>query len=625
MLDLAQLLRIPHVDSGLNFDISPDGQRLVFSWNKTGRWELWQMSLRGGSSSRRSNPQQDEEIANRTGAAQVSSQPTLLAMTSNLEGGKFSPLHSPDGTMLAYALDLDGSESYHVVVHDLQTHICTDLTPQIAYAHQPNLSWSPDGKMLAVLSDKHGQFALHLLPVDGSPGRLLKNVFHPCWDAKWSPDGQWIAIEAESIASDRSIYVMPINRSRKGVRVNTTQLKINGQLLNAQNPTWSPNSKFLAFSGENGEWHDIGLFNVETQEITWGNESVGDDTQPAWSRSGESIGWVHSEGARTSFQFKDGSGVINEKKVGDGVHYFPHFIDGSVVILYEDPQHPCDLWQINLKDDSMQQLTNSLPVELMNAEFIQPEEVFYAGKDGTQVPALLYRPKNVSKDSPAVINIHGGPNWLYQFLWQPMMSHFASRGWTVLAPNYRGSTGYGKKWQNASRYDMGGVDTDDCAAGVNYLIENELADKNKIAVTGRSHGGYLTMTCMTMYPELWAVGSAGVPFLNWIKSHYDSREDLQHWNIENMGDPEENRELWIARSPYFFLDKVNAPVQMICGGNDPRCPASDSIDARDKLIELGKEVELLIYQDEGHSFLNIENVIDADEKCVEFLAKVLEK
>ena len=156
-------------------------------------------------------------------------------------------------------------------------------------------------------------------------------------------------------------------------------------------------------------------------------------------------------------------------------------------------------------------------------------------------------------------------------------------------------------------------------------ILKDLAKKEKIAVTGRSHGGYLTMTCMTMYPELWAAGSAVVPFLNWIKSHKNSREDLQHWNIENMGDPEDNHELWIARSPYFFLDKVSAPVQLICGGNDPRCPASDSIDARDKLVELGREVEFLLYKDEGHSFLDIENVIDAEEKCVEFLAKALER
>ena len=599
MLDLSQLLRVPHVDSGLKFDISPDGQRLVFAWNKTGRWEL-------------------HEIDN-SGVRQLAVGEGANSLTP--EGTKFAPKFSPDGTMLAYALDIDGSESYHIVFHDLSTNISTDLTPRIAYAHQPNFSWSPDGKILAVLSDKHGQFALHLIHLDGTPGRMIKNVFRPCWDVTWSPDGQWIALEAESTASNRSIYVMPINRPRKTGKGKATKVATTKIDLNAQHPAWSPDSKFLAFSGENGEWHDIGLFNVETQEITWVNESTGDDTQPAWSRSGETIGWVHSEGASTSFQFKKGSDVVKQKKVGDGVHYLPKFTDEGVVILYEDPRHPCDLWEIDLEDDSIQQLTNSLPDELRNAEFIQPEEVSYPGKDGTQIPALLYRAKDSQR---AVINIHGGPNWLFQFLWNPIMSYMASRGWTVLAPNYRGSTGYGKKWQNASRYDMGGVDTDDCAAGVNYLIENKLADKDKIGVTGRSHGGYLTMTCMTMYPELFAVGSAVVPFLNWLKSHKNSREDLQHWNIENMGDPEDNKELWIARSPYFFLDKVNAPVQMICGANDPRCPASESIDARDKLVELGKEVELLMYMDEGHSFLDTENIIDSEVKRVEFLAKVLE-
>jgi len=621
MLNLSQLLRVPHVDSGLKFDISPDGQRLVFSWNKSGRWELYEMSLRGCTS--------PEAISDSVGDCFVG-ESTLLATT--LQGAKFAPVFSPDGKYLAFALDVDGSESYQIVVHDFESGTSNNLTPRIAYAHQPNITWSADGKILAVLSDKHGQFALHLLPVDidANPGRMIKNVFHPCWDAKWSPDGQWIAFEAESTASDRSIYVMPVNRPRKTgkgkpTKIPTTQLKINGQVLNAEHPAWSPDSKFLAFSGDaqRGEWHDIGLFNIETQEITWVNESAGDDTQPAWSRSGDAqrIGWVHAEGARTSFQFRDGSGVLHQKKNGDGVHYHPQFTDDGVVILYEDTSHPCDLWKINLEDDSIQQLTNSLPDELLDAEFVQPEEVWYAGKDGVQVPALLYR----GKGKTAVIDIHGGPNWHVQFLWQPMISHMVSRGWTVLVPNYRGSTGYGKKWQNASRYNMGGVDTDDCAAGVKYLIENNLADENKIAVTGRSHGGYLTMTCMTMYPELWVAGSAVVPFLNWIKSHKNSREDLQHWNIENMGYPEDNHELWVARSPYFFLDKVNAPVQMICGGNDPRCPASESMDARDKLVELGKEVELLLYKDEGHSFLDIENVIDAEEKCVAFLAQALEK
>jgi dipeptidyl aminopeptidase/acylaminoacyl peptidase len=595
MLNLEQLLRVPNVDNGLHFDISPDEKKIVYSWNKTGTWELYEQTLSASDSPR---------------------------LVSDIQGAKSSPKHSPDGSMLAFALDVDGSESYHIVIHDLKTNITRDLTPFAAYAHQPNMSWSPDGTMLAVLSDSKGQFALYLLPVNGDPAMLLRNIFHPCWDAAWSPDGQWIAVESESTASDRSIHVVPVGRTRKGPKVTTIQLRVKGTALNAQQPAWSPDSKFLAFSAELDEWHDIGLFNVNTKEISWANQSVGDDTQPAWSRDGSRIGWIHSEGAVTSFQFKEGSADIQQIQIGQGVHSFPQFTSNGVVILYEDTKRPSDLWKINLEDHSCQQLTNSIPDELRDANFIQPQEIWYEGKDGTQIPALLYRAEGSSR---AVVNIHGGPNWHYQFLWEPMMSHMASRGWTVLAPNYRGSTGYGKKWQNASRYDMGGVDNDDCAAGVKYLIENNLTDQDKIGVTGRSHGGYLTMTCMTTYPELWAVGSAVVPFLNWIKSHHDSREDLQHWNIENMGDPDDNKELWMARSPYFFLDKLTAPVQMICGGNDPRCPASESKDAEKKMIELGKEVELLLYPDEGHAFLNIENLIDAEVKRVEFIAKALEK
>jgi dipeptidyl aminopeptidase/acylaminoacyl peptidase len=205
------------------------------------------------------------------------------------------------------------------------------------------------------------------------------------------------------------------------------------------------------------------------------------------------------------------------------------------------------------------------------------------------------------------------------------MAHCASRGWAVLAPNYRGSTGYGRDWQNASRFDYGGVDTDDCAAGAMYLVRQGLADPARIAVSGRSHGGYLTMTCLTRFPELWAAGAAVVPFLNWAASHERSRPDLQHWDIENMGDPQEHHSRWREASPFFFLDRVRAPVQLICGANDPRCPAEDSLAARDRLQELGKPVELLLYADEGHVFLKQENLLDAEGRRVAFLAQALEE
>jgi dipeptidyl aminopeptidase/acylaminoacyl peptidase len=593
MLTLSQLLRIPYVDTGLRFSISPDEKEVVFSWNKSVKWELYAISLRATAKQSLSN----DKVA--------SSDERLLSTT--LDGTKFSPKHSPDGKQLAYVVDYDGSESYHIYLHNLHNDSIINLTPNSGYAHQPNFDFSPDRKKLAILSNESGSFALYLLDIETLEKKLLLDIHRPIWDVTWSADGKFIAIAAESKASEYSIYVVELASKKWKV------LSQDDEALNAQHPVWSSDSKHLLFSCENSEWHNIGLYDAESEKITWVTDSVGDDTQPASSRSGEFIGWIHSEGAKTNFQFKKRGGEVRQVKVGNGVHSFPQIINNEVILIYEDANHPPDLWKINLENGEATQLTKSLDVDL---NLTPPEEIFY-----DDVPALLYR----GKSNCAVIDIHGGPNWHVQNMWNPFVSEMLVRGWSVLQPNYRGSTGYGKKWQNASRYDMGGVDTNDCVAGVKFLIENNLAPtgKNKIAVTGRSHGGFLTMCCLTFYPDLFAGGSAVVPFLNWIKSHYESREDLQHWNIENMGDPEENKERWIQLSPYYSLDKVQAPVQLICGGNDPRCPASDSIDARDKLIEFGKEVELLLYEDEGHSFLKMENIIDSETKRIEFLERVL--
>lgn len=590
MLDLAQLLRIPRVDAG--FDISPDGTRVAFVWNRTGEWQVYEGRL----------------------DASFDPQPVTV-----MQGGKLNPRYSPDGTHLAFALDVDGSESYHIVLHNLQTDSYIDLTSYSAYAQQPNFDFSPDGQRVAFLSDEPGQFSLYLLTIETGERKLLLDIQRPIWDVKWSPNGKWIAIEAEMEASDRGVFIVEVESGewrQIGISPSPSALSHGERGLNAEQPAWSLDSKFVAFCAESGEWFDIGLYDVETGRIEWLTQSSGDDMSPCWSVDGKGISWVHAEGAANSLMVWERGVPTKRYPVSAGIHSNPRFSPkGEILLLFESPSQPPDLWKLNL-DGTFEQLTNSMPGEYRAAKFVSPEEILY-DNDGVSVPALLYR----GRSDAAVVDIHGGPNWHAQCLWDPFAAHLASRGWTVLLPNYRGSTGYGRAWQTASRYNMGGVDTRDVAAGVSFLKNRGLA--KRFAVTGRSHGGYLTMTCLTQFPELWCGGSAVVPFMNWFKSHEESREDLQHWNIENMGDPKENYERWYNASPYFFLDRVNAPVQLICGGNDPRCPASDSIDARDKLVELGKEVELLLYEEEGHSFLKMENVIDSEVRRVEFLARVL--
>lgn len=636
MLDLAQLLRVPHVDH--LFDISPDGCKLAFAWNKTGDWQIYEMEL----------------FPSPTGRG-VRGEGEVTQLTSG-GGGKFNPRYSPDGSRLAYVLDIDGSESYHLVIYDPSKKTHSDLTPNISHALQPNFCWSPDGRRLAFLSDEQGHFSAYIISVNGGDPQIVLDTGHPAWQVEWSPDGGHLAVSCEMHGQDYGIFIVEVCHSEQSEESSpspqrpfvTPALGCGASVaqgdnsLNAHEPNWSPDGSKLAFHSDKHGWFDIGVYDLATKEVEWITQSEGDSQTPVFISSNPSdtskpqLAYTKSEGATNwmeTLRLRSTSPALSvaplsaRYQIGKGVHngIRPALSKTEgltsdakrMVTTFSSPSQPADLWMIDLESGESIQLTKSLPEELSDEEFVMPEEIQYEGMESVPIPALLYRTKKIP--APAVVMIHGVPNWHYSAEWNPVMAHLASRGYVVLAPNYRGSTGYGRGWQYAAQFDMGGVDTRDVAAGARYLLGEGFA--SKVAVTGRSHGGYLTMTCLTQFPELWCAGSAVVPFTNWFKSHEDSREDLQHWNIENMGDPEENYERWYNASPYFFLERIQAPVQMICGGVDPRCPASDSIDTRDKLVALGRSVDFLLYEDEGHAFLKIENVIDSETKRVEFLAR----
>ncbi len=593
VLDLESLLSVPYVEPYSGFDVSPDGTEVAFSWNPTGAWEIYLAPLDG------------------------SAPPRLITAGP---GAKFGPRWSPDGERLAYALDLDGSEAYDLYVYDFAAERHTNLTPDTPEALQPSFSWSPDGRQIAFLSDLAGRFDTYVISADGGPARQVLSTPYPDWEVRWSPDGRWLAIVAEAEGQDHWTFLVPAEGGEHRL------IGLDGEPICARDARWSPDGSRLAFVSDLGGRFDVGLYALAGGEITWLTTGGGDAESPAWSPDGRRLAWVVSHGPVTELAVRDlAAGSTATYRVAPGVHYRPEFALGgeALFFVFDDPSHPCDLWRLSLRDGSLAPVSQSLPPELHGAPFVVPEQVCYPSLDGRSVPALLYRPPQAAGPVPAVVYVHGGPNWLTQVTWDPLIQHMVSRGWAVLAPNYRGSTGYGREWQLANRFDLGGGDTQDVVAGADYLVREGVADAARLAVTGRSWGGYLTMTSLTQYPDRWAGGSAVVPFLNWFTAHANSREDLQHWDEQNFGHPERDRDLYYERSPFFFLDRVAAPVQMICGAHDIRCPASESIQARDRLQELGKECELVLYADEGHSFLQIENVIDAKKRRAEFLARIL--
>ena len=592
-LDLELLLQVPYVDPDLGFDISPSGSKIAFSWNQNGRWEIYILELAGYSP-----PQQ---------------------VTSG-EGAKFAPRWSPDGQRLAYILDSDGSENYDIYLFDLTNGEHRNLTPDSPEAILPGYDWSPDGEWIAFCSNRAGRFDTYVMPAAGGQTRKVLDLPHSDDRVHWSPDGGLLAVVVEGTGQDYRVYIVPHDGGE------AFPIAMSGEPISAKDACWSPDGKRLAFSSDVSGNFEIGIYQIASGLIHWLTSGEGEKEAADWSPDGQ-ITYVTSFGPRSeltihTLQTNENLSVEFEP----GVIYSPKFDPRGegVLFVFDNPRHPDDLWSFSLTEKTARQITLSLPPAIDAKKMAMPEEVLYPGLDGTDIPALLYQPAKTSHLPPAVIYIHGGPNWLTQITWDPLVQHMTSRGWVVLAPNYRGSTGYGRGWQLASRFDFGGVDTADVAAGADYLTINQLADPKRIAITGRSWGGYLTMTSLTQYPERWAAGSAVVPFLNWFTGHANSREDLQHWDLENFGDPEQEYDLWYQRSPFFYLDRIQAPVQLICGAHDVRCPQSESTQAYEQLTNLGKACEYILYPDEGHSFLKVENQVKSKQQQVDFLAKYLE-
>ena len=220
---------------------------------------------------------------------------------------------------------------------------------------------------------------------------------------------------------------------------------------------------------------------------------------------------------------------------------------------------------------------------------------------------------------PAIVYVHGGPASQSQPQFLPLLQYLANQGYIIIAPNYRGSSGYGKAFQDANRMDAGGAELQDVVDAAEFIKKSGYVDPKKLVLMGRSYGGYLTMMGVTKFPDLWAAGVPIVPFVNWFTEYQNEDPTLQASDRKFMGDPVKNKALWTDRSPFFFLDRVKAPLSILAGGNDPRCPKSEAQQVADTIRKRGGKVQLKIYENEGHQFSRIENILDAYKRVSDFL------
>jgi dipeptidyl aminopeptidase/acylaminoacyl peptidase len=258
-------------------------------------------------------------------------------------------------------------------------------------------------------------------------------------------------------------------------------------------------------------------------------------------------------------------------------------------------------------------------------ELASGEIVSYPSFDGKTVSAIYLKPPvaRLGTPPPLVVMVHGGPDWQSYDDFHPMRQSLAEAGFAVLAPNFRGSTGFGRAWLDANRKDWGGGDRKDLIAGADFLAARGEIDRARVGITGGSYGGYSTLYGLAKNKGEWAAGVAAYGMPDLALDYELSKSRFAPWYQTMMGNPKDDAALFKERSAITYLDDLKAPLLIFQGANDTNVPLAESELVYKRLKKLGRDVGLVVYPDEGHGFSRRKNLTDYYEKTTAFFADKL--
>jgi dipeptidyl aminopeptidase/acylaminoacyl peptidase len=657
-LDMEALLAIRH-PSGASW--SPDGNRVAFLWDRGGVQNLYVVDRVGGWPEALTDYQDgllSTPFWSRDGrrlfferggelwslaASEKGSAPHAVFGTEASESGVRL---SPDGSHLAFVRLGD------VWVRDLESGREKRLT--VTPATESSVVWSPDGRMVAFQfgrttprEDEYEQVGAKIAfrrvdeelsevafvpstggmvtAVAGGPGSktapawvdakrlvfqrvsedfrtreiLVADVasgvvlsLHRDVDARWwsleylgaepkpSPDGRWVAFVSDRSGWDSLYLVSPDGGPLHRVTPDEEE---------ARRFAWSPDGARVAFDTNRGH---PGRRHLAVADVS--------DAERPQIR-------LLTEGRGTNVQVPDSSGFTLVNVRGG---WSP---DGKRILYqHTDPKRPADLFWIDASggETAPRELTYSLPPGVERSFLVEPELVHYLSTDGGEVPAYLFVPPDLdrSRKHPAVVWIHGDgiaqnyDGWHVRrdyAVYYTFHQYLAQQGYIVLAPDYRGSIGYGRSWRVAPYRDLGGMDAEDIAAAVPYLESLLYVDVERIGVWGLSYGGFLTLAALTRDPGLFRCGVdvAGVhDFRFWYRDPGGS------WIGGRLGDPRENPEAYRQAAPVARIDRIEKPLLVLHGTADVNVPFLESVLLVDALLKKGKEVDFAVYPGEFHYF-----------------------
>ena len=287
--------------------------------------------------------------------------------------------------------------------------------------------------------------------------------------------------------------------------------------------------------------------------------------------------------------------------------------ENQFIVMASSDRTPGARYLFNLKSGDLTKLADVAPW-LKEDQLAPMKPIEYQSRDGLTIHGYLTLPiGREPKNLPVVVNPHGGPWARDEWGYDPEVQFLANRGYAVLQMNFRGSTGYGRKFWEASFKEWGKKMQDDITDGVKWLIKEGIADPKRVAIYGGSYGGYATLAGVTFTPDLYAaavdyVGPSNMfTFMKTIPPYWKPYLDMFH---EMVGDPEKDKELLASESPVLHADQIKTPLFIAQGAHDPRVNKAESDQMVASLKKRGVDVEYMVKDNEGHGFHNEENRFD---------------
>jgi len=519
----------------------------------------------------------------------------------------------PDGARLLVLVDPDGGEDHRLGELDPATGEVEWLVAEegvrcevgTPYGSTGN-PYSADGSMLAYADNARDRTVFDVLVRDANGTRTVLRGDDRYLPMGFSPDSRLLLVLKLHQNADHELFVVDLatDTARQWTRFDGP--------AKYEPIAWLPDSAGILLCTTQGRDH-LGLAMLALDgALTWLDTPESDVEGGALSADGSRIAWGRNEDGCTRLLWSEAGGAPREvtglprglavTEFGLGGHALRFTRSGELLVQLARGDAATELYLADLDAGTARRLTDfgaGLPDDL-----VAPTVVRATSSDGLVVPCLLYRPPSASADAPApvVMTVHGGPESQAYPAFDPVVQALLANGIGVIAPNYRGSSGYGLRFQRLIYRDWGGGDLADLAAAVALLADVEWADASRLGVHGASYGGFAALSCASRLPHLFRAAVSECGTSDQLTDIRDAPPTWRRRMLEWVGDPDdpEDRARLVEHSPLHHAHRVRAPVLLLHGENDTRVNPEESERMYRRLKELGKPVRLLLHPGVGH-------------------------